>query len=518
MSGVFLSYSRADRVLAGQIVRGLRALGAEVWWDEDMRGVDWQDELERQIGALDAVMVLWTAHSVGSMHVKDEARLGRDNGKLVNVMAGVPKPPFPFDSINGLPLDGWTGRAPHAGWTRAVETIEELVVRSGGVEKGAFTAALARRDAEVRRKEAGVERARDAFQEAQGRAAEAADAAARENAELAHAEEVYRRVVDLGAGSAVLRSAQDDLDKARAAKAEADAAERAANGRLSAASRGLSRATADLEKLFSDTLDPPAPPPESEQAMPAPSPAAEADPAPAPPPHTAAASPVSEPVAAAKPEPARAAAPAAAAAKRSIPVWVQVAGAVVALGGVAALVLKSTSPAPVPPSGPASDAASTAASAAVSVSASPASAGAAAPSAAAAAISAGDDAARAGDSKTAFADYLKAANLGDAKAQDVLCRSYYQGPSFVPSLGVSVNFNNAAHWCRLSAAQGYADAEGMMGVFYEEGVGVGEPRNFTKALYWYRLAAAQGDKFSQGELDNMYRNGQGVPKGTPPPY
>src|SRR5271156_6619186 len=83
MSGVFLSYSRADRAVAGQIVRGLRALGVEVWWDEDMRGVDWQDELARQIAVLDAVVVLWTHNSVGSMHVKDEARLARDNNKLI---------------------------------------------------------------------------------------------------------------------------------------------------------------------------------------------------------------------------------------------------------------------------------------------------------------------------------------------------------------------------------------------------------------------------------------------------
>ena len=49
MSGVFLSYSRGDRALAEQIIQGLRALGIDVWWDEDMPGVDWQEELERQI-------------------------------------------------------------------------------------------------------------------------------------------------------------------------------------------------------------------------------------------------------------------------------------------------------------------------------------------------------------------------------------------------------------------------------------------------------------------------------------
>jgi len=81
-----------------------------------------------------------------------------------------------------------------------------------------------------------------------------------------------------------------------------------------------------------------------------------------------------------------------------------------------------------------------------------------------------------------------------------------------------VSYNDAAHWCRLAAAQGVAEAQSTMGALYSNGVGVGEPQNFAKALQWYRLAAAQGDTFAKGEIDYMYRHGQGVPKGTPPPF
>ena len=49
MAGVFLSYSRADRAIAKRMVKGLRDSGVDAWWDEDMPGVDWQAELERQI-------------------------------------------------------------------------------------------------------------------------------------------------------------------------------------------------------------------------------------------------------------------------------------------------------------------------------------------------------------------------------------------------------------------------------------------------------------------------------------
>jgi len=426
MSGVFLSYSRADRAVAGQIVRGLRALGVEVWWDEDMRGVDWQDELARQIAVLDAVVVLWTHNSVGSMHVKDEARLARDNNKLINVMAGVAKPPFPFDSINGLPLDGWTGRAPHPGWARTVETVEELAVRAGGAGKGGFTAALARRDAEIRAKEAAVAQAQAAFEDAQNRAAEAAEAAAAESATFAHAQEVYRRVVELTAGSGVLRSAQDDLEKARAAKDEADQAERAAKSQLSAASRELSRATAELNKLFSETFDPLAPAPDQD----APPPLA-AEPVIAPPPPVAPPTPKVEPPAVTKPAPAPKPdlaadrAPPTAVAKGRIPVLAWVAGGVVVLVALLFFLQGSQPPEPVLSSNaqPANSA-----NAAESATSAPANSGAPSagpPSAAATAVAAGDSANQAGNSKAAFAAYMQAALLGDAHAQDQVCNFYY---------------------------------------------------------------------------------------------
>jgi hypothetical protein len=140
MSGAFLSYARADRALAEQIIHALRAVGIDVWWDEDMPGVDWQEELERQISSLAAVVVLWTPNSLASKNVRDEARLGLRTDKLVNVLAGASEPPFPFDRVNGLPLDGWTGREPHRGWGRVVQTIEALIVRAGSVQPGEITA------------------------------------------------------------------------------------------------------------------------------------------------------------------------------------------------------------------------------------------------------------------------------------------------------------------------------------------------------------------------------------------
>jgi hypothetical protein len=142
MSGIFLSYSRADRALADQVVRSLRALGAEVWWDEDMPGVNWQRELARQIHQLAAVLVIWSPTSVASDSVADEARLAKSERKLVNALSRTKEPPFPFEAINGLPLDGWTGREPHNGWTRLVRTLDDLLAQPGAPPRAVKSAPL----------------------------------------------------------------------------------------------------------------------------------------------------------------------------------------------------------------------------------------------------------------------------------------------------------------------------------------------------------------------------------------
>ena len=260
MSGVFLSYSRGDRAPAEQIIQGLRVLGVDVWWDEDMPGVDWQEELERQINELACVLVLWTPQSRGSKNVKDEARLGLRSEKLVNVLIGAPEPPFPFDRVNGLPLDGWTGREPHHGWTRVVQTVEPLIVKAGGAKPGEITGALARRDRALRLAQATIEEAEHAFQDAQIRETEAAETATAAGASLTRAEEQLQRMLEMRVSSAVMRTAQQELDDAQAAREAASQLQRTAKAALSEASRALTRAKTALDRLVSDTMAPAAQP------------------------------------------------------------------------------------------------------------------------------------------------------------------------------------------------------------------------------------------------------------------
>lgn len=247
MSGVFLSYSRGDREFASAIIRGLRDVGVTVWWDEDMHSIDWNKELERQIVELATVVVLWTPKSINSDNVKDEARLGLENTKLINVIVGVPKPPYPFDRVNGLPLDGWLEHESNKAWTRLVQSVEEKVVAAGGAAKGEFTAALARREESLKQRRDTLARAQEALEEAQAREAETTEAAQIAQTAFTRAEEQHVRVMEMRPSHLIMSAAAQEFEAARAAKEDADRALRAAKAEIKGATREVALAKAALE-------------------------------------------------------------------------------------------------------------------------------------------------------------------------------------------------------------------------------------------------------------------------------
>jgi uncharacterized protein len=136
--------------------------------------------------------------------------------------------------------------------------------------------------------------------------------------------------------------------------------------------------------------------------------------------------------------------------------------------------------------------------------------------------------------------YRELAATGDAKAQYNLGLMYARGD------GVAENLLDAVKWYRLSAEQGFPEAQYALGVIYfsrnpsvpmdydeaikwyrqaaEQGhvrsqlnLGVvylrGDvvPQDIPQALKWFGLAAAQGDSDAQFNLGNMYLEGEGVP-------
>ncbi|NTU58973.1 MAG: sel1 repeat family protein [Chlorobiaceae bacterium] len=107
------------------------------------------------------------------------------------------------------------------------------------------------------------------------------------------------------------------------------------------------------------------------------------------------------------------------------------------------------------------------------------------------------------DETTALSILRQKAEQGDSWGQDLLGTLYYFG-----GLGLKQDYVEAAKWFRLSARQGYAEAEYFLGREYYGGQ-AGE-QNYVEAAKWFRLAAEQGHAAAQFNLGVMYSNGQGV--------
>jgi len=108
-----------------------------------------------------------------------------------------------------------------------------------------------------------------------------------------------------------------------------------------------------------------------------------------------------------------------------------------------------------------------------------------------------------GDYATAIQEWRPLAEQGDADAQTLIGMMYNEG------LGVPKNDAEAVKWYRKAAEQGVAQAQSNLGFMYFNGEGV--PENAAEAVKWYRKAAEQGDADAQYNVVIMYYDGRGVP-------
>ena len=110
MSQIFLSYARDDVHAARQLAEDLEQSGYEVWWDRHLHaGSRFDREIEEALKSAEAVVVLWTAASLDSAWVKDEAAEARDSERLVPVSIGSAKPPLGFRQFHTIDLGSWNG-------------------------------------------------------------------------------------------------------------------------------------------------------------------------------------------------------------------------------------------------------------------------------------------------------------------------------------------------------------------------------------------------------------------------
>jgi len=88
-------------------------------------------------------MVLWSAASIKSTWVRDEAAVGRDNGRLIPVLIEAIDPPLGFRQFQCISLTDWRGRGQPPSMPRILSTIATMGSRPAETER--FSAASARR-------------------------------------------------------------------------------------------------------------------------------------------------------------------------------------------------------------------------------------------------------------------------------------------------------------------------------------------------------------------------------------
>jgi len=127
MAKLFLSYSRKDDARARRFTDWLEHDGHEVWRDEDdiSGGASFSSEIEKALEECDAVLVLWSADSVQSAWVRDEAGYGRDAGKLIPLSLDGTGPPLGFRQYQSIDVSKWKGR----GEPPAAERIRSAIAR-----------------------------------------------------------------------------------------------------------------------------------------------------------------------------------------------------------------------------------------------------------------------------------------------------------------------------------------------------------------------------------------------------
>jgi hypothetical protein len=117
MSDVFLSYSRKDTDLVRDLVKPLEAEGFSVWWDHTIPpGKTWDDVIVRSIREAKVCLVVWSANSVDSDWVKEEATLAKEAGKYLPIQIAADLPPMGFRRIQAADLRNWNGNPQDPQW------------------------------------------------------------------------------------------------------------------------------------------------------------------------------------------------------------------------------------------------------------------------------------------------------------------------------------------------------------------------------------------------------------------
>jgi TIR domain len=126
MTDIFISYKSSDRPRAETLKTWLEGAGWTVWIDRDIDvGEEWEKRVEHELVTARLVVVLWSAEARRSGWVRREANVALENGRLLQVRAtGLPLIP-PFDKLQAVRMQSWSGEASHSERVRLLAAVAQ---------------------------------------------------------------------------------------------------------------------------------------------------------------------------------------------------------------------------------------------------------------------------------------------------------------------------------------------------------------------------------------------------------
>jgi uncharacterized protein YecT (DUF1311 family) len=134
MIDVFISYARSDRDRAQELAHALEEQGFSVWWDWNLvGGENFRKAIRKAISDAEKVIVLWSARSIDSAFVIDEASSAKKQGKLVPVSIDGSPAPYGFGDLHVITLKNTA-----AGLNQVIAALEGRVLRGGPARRRQF--------------------------------------------------------------------------------------------------------------------------------------------------------------------------------------------------------------------------------------------------------------------------------------------------------------------------------------------------------------------------------------------
>src|SRR5580692_11638042 len=130
MVDVFISYCREDRVRCRRIHEKLKALDLDVWFDTHLvPGRKFDRQIEQVLRSAKAVLVLWSAASVESDWVREEAAKGQARDVLAAIRLAPCDPPLGFGATHYEDIYNEDFPDDDAAWLKIVQRIAGLTAR-----------------------------------------------------------------------------------------------------------------------------------------------------------------------------------------------------------------------------------------------------------------------------------------------------------------------------------------------------------------------------------------------------